>query len=150
MTGPSFPGSNTTAPDSSGNDAVRVVVSDRPTAAEDKYLEWSGAAGSNDNDVIYTSPDVSGYNYHTVTVSGTDSADVYVSVDGVTYDLMSVSLTDDAYDGETTAEAVQHNAARVVTIPTGKTGYFEGKYKRVRVIQDGATDSDAIGAHGNI
>ena len=102
------------------------------------YLEWAGTAGSNDNDVIYTSGDVSMYNYHAITVSGTNSADVYVSVDGTTYDVMSVQLTSDVTTG---------GGIRVITIPTGSTGYFTGKFKNVRVIQDGPTDSDAVGAH---
>ena len=105
------------------------------------YLEWTGTAGAADNAVIYTSSDVSMYNYHTVTVSGTSPADVYVSVDGTTYDLMSVELTDDVTTG---------GGVKVVTIPTGKTGFFTGKFKNVRVIEDGATDSNAVGAHGVI
>ena len=105
------------------------------------YLEWSGTAGAADNAVIYTSGDVSMYNYHTITVSGTSPSDVYVSVDGTTYDLMAVHLTDDVTTG---------GGVKVVTIPTGKTGFFHGKYKNVRVIEDGATDSNAIGAHSVI
>jgi len=105
------------------------------------YLAWTGTAGAADNAVIYTSPDVSMYNYHTITVSGTSPADVYVSHDGTTYDLMAVTLTDDVTTG---------GGIKVVTIPTGKTGFFHGKFKYVRVIEDGATDSNALGAHSVI
>jgi len=105
------------------------------------YLPWTGTAGAADNAVIYTSPDVTTYNYHTFTVSGTNSADVYVSHDGVTYDLMAVTLTDDVTTG---------GGVKVVTIPTGKTGFFKGKFKYIQVLQDGATDANCLGAHSVI
>jgi len=102
------------------------------------YLEWAGTAGAADNAVIYTSTDVSMYNYHTFTVSGTNSADVEVSHDGSTWDVAAVELTDDVTTG---------GGIKVITIPTGKTGVLKGKFKYIRINQDGATDADAVGAH---
>lgn len=102
------------------------------------YLEFQGTAGSADNDVIYQSGDVSMYNHHAITVSGVDNADVYGAVDGTNYVLVSVELTDDVTTG---------GGVKVVTIPPGKTGIVRGKYKKIRVLQDGATTANCIGAH---
>lgn len=105
----------------------------------DSYLEWAGAAGSNDNDLIYTSGDVSRFNYHTIAVTGTDAADVEVTVDGTTWHVVATLLADDVVTG---------GGIAVITVPTGKLGVLRGKFKQIRVRQDGATDADAFGAHG--
>ena len=102
------------------------------------YVSWAGTAGAADNVIIYTSGDISNYNYHTIAVTGTSSSDVEVTIDGTTWHVASVTLIDNV----TTGGGIQ-----VITIPTGKMGYLKGKFKQLRVREDGATDSDAFGAH---
>lgn len=105
----------------------------------DSYQEWAGAAGSSDNDLIYTSGNVSRFNYHTIAVTGTNSADVEVTVDGSTWHVAATLLADDVTTG---------GGVVVITVPTGKLAILKGKFKQIRVRQDGATDADAFGAHG--
>lgn len=105
----------------------------------DVYLEWAGAAGAADNALIYTSGNVSRFNYHTIAVTGTNAADVEVTLDGTTWHVASTLLADDVTTG---------GGIAVITIPTGKLGILRGKFKQIRVRQDGVTDADAFGAHG--
>jgi hypothetical protein len=105
------------------------------------YLAWTGTAGAADNAVIYTSPDVSMYNYHTFTASGTSGCDVEVSHDGTTWDVVAVTLTDDVTTG---------GGIKVITIPTGKSAFLPGKWKYIRVLEDGPTDANCLGAHSVI
>ena len=107
----------------------------------ESYFEWAGTAGAADNAIIYTSGDVSGFNYHTISVTGTDAADVEVSLDGSTWNIVSTLLADDVTTG---------GGVKVITIPTAKLGILHGQFKKIRVRQDGATDADAFGSHGNI
>jgi hypothetical protein len=107
----------------------------------DQYSEWAGTAGAADNALIYTSGNVSEFNYHTISVTGTDAADVEVTVDGSTWNIVSTLLADDVTTG---------GGVKVITIPTGKLGILHGQFKQIRVRQDGATDADAFGSHGNI
>lgn len=109
--------------------------------AGDSYVEWAGTAGAADNALIYTSGNVSRFNYHTISVTGTDPADVEVTLDGSTWNIVSTLLADDVTTG---------GGIKVITIPTGKLGILHGKFKQIRVRQDGATDADAFGAHGSI
>jgi len=113
-------------------------MSESYSNAGDSYLEWAGTAGAADNAVIYTSGDISKFNHHTIAVTGTNSSDVEVTLDGTTWHVASVKLIDDV----TTGGGIQ-----VITIPTGKLGVLTGKFKQLRVKQDGVTDSDAFGAH---
>ena len=116
-------------------------MSETQSFTGDKYFEWAGTAGAADNALIYTSGDVSGFNYHTISVTGTDAADVEVTLDGTTWNLVSTLLADDVTTG---------GGVKVITIPTTKLGILHGQFKQIRVRQDGATDADAFGAHGNI
>ena len=113
-------------------------MSESYSQAGDSYSAWAGTAGAADNAVIYTSGDISKFNYHTIAVTGTSPSDVEVTIDGTTWHVASVTLIDNV----TTGGGIQ-----VITIPTGKMGYIRGKFKQLRVIEDGATDSDAFGAH---
>lgn len=107
----------------------------------DEYLEWAGTAGAADNALIYTSDNISRFNYHTISVTGTNAADIEVTLDGSTWNLIATLLADDVTTG---------GGVKVITIPTAKLGILQGKFKQIRVIQDGATDADAFGAHGSI
>jgi len=106
-----------------------------------KYTEWAGTAGAADNAIIYTSGDVSGFNYHTISVTGTDPADIEVTADGTTWRVAATLLVDDVTTG---------GGIKVITIPTGKMGILQGIFKQIRVRQDGATDADAFGNHGTV
>jgi len=116
-------------------------MSESYSNAGDSYLEWAGTAGAADNAVIYTSGDVSRFNYHTIAVTGTSPSDVEVTLDGTTWHVVATVLADDVTTG---------GGIAVITIPTGKLGILRGKFKQIRVLEDGATDSDAFGAHGII
>lgn len=110
------------------------------------YLEWSGAAGTADNDVIYTSPDVSAYNYHIIENTSGETMDIFVSVDGTNFTTAaaSVELIDDVTTG---------GGVKSITIPTVKTAILKGKFKKIRVDQNGAgtpAAGEVRGAHGVI
>ena len=108
------------------------------------YLEWTGTAGAANNAVVYQNDDVSMYNYHTFTVSGTNRCDIEVSHDGTTWDVIHVKQTD---------SVATLNDADYLLLPyvlTGKTGFIYGKFKHIRVLQDGVTDANCVGAHSVI
>jgi len=107
----------------------------------DQYIEWAGTAGAADNALIYASGNVSRFNYHTIAVTGTNSADVEATIDGTTWHVVATVLADDVTTG---------GGIAVITIPTGKLCILKGKFKQIRVRQDGATDANAFGAHGTI
>lgn len=93
----------------------------------------ASGATQTDNTVIYTSADVTPYNYHIIeNTSTTDPIDVYVSVDGTNYAALAASVT--LHDDVTTGGGI-----KVVSIPAGKIGILTGKYKRIRVLKNGAT-----------
>jgi len=39
---------------------------------------------------------------------------------------------------------------KVLSIPTGKVGVLHGKFRGIRVLQDGTTNANATGAHSVI
>lgn len=122
-------------------EAVRQsVVSDyRGLYPDAWYLEFIGVAGVSDNDVVYTSPDVSAYNVHYIEATA-GTIDVDVSLDGTNWipAVAAVSLV-------TTTPAT-----RVVEAASGVCLELRGKFKKIRVNQKGATASNARGAHGVI
>lgn len=107
-----------------------------------KYLNTAGAryksstetgGATADNTVVYQSDDVSIYNYHAIeNTSTTDPVDVYVSLDGTNYATAAASavLQDDVTTG---------GGIAVITIPVGKVGVVSGRYKKIKVLKDGAT-----------
>jgi hypothetical protein len=101
------------------------------------YLEFTGVAGVSDNDVIYTSPDVSGYNVHYIECTA-GTIDVDVSLNGTNWiaAVAGVSLV-------TTTPGT-----RVIDAASGVCLEIRGKFKAIRVLQKGATASNARGAHG--
>jgi hypothetical protein len=100
------------------------------------YLLITGAAGTNDNDVIYTSGDVSDYDVHYIEcIAGTVSWDI--SFDGVNFvaDAVGSSLKS------------LTSATWVVTIASGGAVRVPGAFKAIRVLQAGATASNARIVH---
>lgn len=82
-----------------------------------------------DNTVVYTSGDISSYNYHTITnTSATDDVDVFVSDDGVNFNGSAAGVT--LHDS---------TGAMVVSIPAGKIGILEGKFFALKVQKNGVT-----------
>lgn len=116
-----------------------VAADFRGPYPESWYLEFLGTAGVLDNDVVYTSPDVSGYNVHYIeAIAGT--IDIDVTLDGTNWipAVAAVSLV-------TTTPAT-----RVVEAASGVCLELRGKFKKIRVLQKGAVASNARGAHGVI
>ena len=113
-------------------------------AGGDLVILGTSVAGSADNAVLYTSPDVSKFNYHIIDNRSGETVDIWVSVDGTNYaqTAASVRLIDDVTTGD---------GVNVIDIATTKTGILRGKFRNVRVIQKGA-GSPAAGeiviAHG--
>jgi len=91
----------------------------------------ASAAGAADNAVLYTSLDVSKYNYHIIENESGATVDVFVSVDGTNYSTAaaSVVLVDDVTTG---------GGIAVIDIADNKIGVLRGKFRKVRVIQKGA------------
>ena len=91
----------------------------------------TSSAGAADNAVLYTSPDVSKYNYHIIENASDETVDVWVSVDGTNYAAVaaSVLLINDVTTG---------GGINVIDLPTDTTGILRGMFKKVRVLQKGA------------
>lgn len=89
-------------------------------------------SGSSDNDVLFTTGDMTRYSACTV-MSTTGAVDVFVSVDGTNFSTAALSLQD---FGATTNDPV------VVTV-AGRVYGFAGKYRTIRVLQNGATAAAA-------
>lgn len=88
--------------------------------------------GANDNDILFTTGDVS--RYDACTIMSTDGAvDVFVSLDGTNYATAALSLQD---MGATSTDPV------LVTTADRVYG-FVLKARRIRVLQNGATAADA-------
>ena len=110
----------------------------------DLVILGASAAGAADNAVLYTSPDVSKFNYHIFDNTSGETVDIWVSVDGTNYaaTAASVELIDDVTTG---------GGIKVIEIATTKTGILRGKFRNVRVIQKGAGEpaaGEVIVAHG--
>lgn len=101
------------------------------------FLPFTGQAGTNDNDVVYTSPDISGYG-RTVIECTAGTVDIEVSVDGTNWN-------------STPPAVLLHDATAVgtfsLTIANGKIGIYVARFKKIRVKQNGATASNARGFH---
>lgn len=109
------------------------------TWPQDRYDDAAGSAGTNDNDVIYASGDVSNYSSHLIEcIAGTVSIDV--SIDGTNW-IQDVAVID------VTATTP---ATRVVTLTSGSMGELIGQFKKIRVLQSGATASNARIAHRGV
>lgn len=95
------------------------------------WLDITSVAGTADDDVLYTSTDITSYDRHIIENESGNAVDVYVSVDGTNYSTAAVSayLIDDVTTG---------GGIKSITIPDNKVGIIEGKFKKLRILQIGA------------
>jgi hypothetical protein len=94
----------------------------------DTAERYMTAAGTNDNDVVIQSEDVSKWDTFQI-MSTAGAMDVFVSLDGTNYATAPMSLQD---MGASTSDPVIVSAANRIY-------GFRGKYAKVRVLQNGAT-----------
>jgi len=95
------------------------------------HIRYYGT-GTNDNDVLFTTGDLS--RYDACTIMSTDGAvDVFVSLDGTNYASYALSLQD---MGATSTDPVLVTAA-------DRVYGFVVKARRIRVLQNGATAASA-------
>ena len=100
----------------------------------DSYLEHSGT-GTGDNTVLFTSGDLSSYNIHMIQASA-GLVDAEVSLDGTTYSpAASIALEDMSSIAPTT---------RVLVTASTNVYMLRGKYKNIRLVQNGATAATAV------
>jgi len=100
------------------------------------WSEFTGSAGTNDNDVVYTSGDISMYNTHYIEATA-GTIDVDVSLDGTNW-IAAVAGRSLVATASTT---------HVVEAASGVALEIKGKFKKLRINQKGATASNARGAH---
>lgn len=96
------------------------------------FAQFTGT-GANDNDVLFTTNDVSRFDAFTL-MSTAGAVDVLTSLDGTTFATAALSLSD---HGATTSDPVVVTAALRVY-------QFRGKFKKVRVLQNGGTAATAF------
>lgn len=135
--------------DADGN-AVEILVSSEGESivqiaannanAQNYYLSAAGTVGVNDNDVVYTSPDVSMYSTHSIECT-VGTVDIQVTLDGTNWNTTQAAVL--LHDDVTTGGGV-----KVLTIAAGKIGSLKGKYKNIRILQNGATASNCRIFHG--
>ena len=97
----------------SGGTATLSVQTDIPAFPSQNNLEAVNVAGAADNDVLYTSSDVSGYNTRLIQNNDTIDIDVEVSMDGIIFIAPPTPLV----------------------IIGNSVGELKGKYKNIRVNQ---------------
>lgn len=95
------------------------------------HIRYYGS-GANDNDVLFTTGDISRYDACTI-MSTTGAVDVFVSLDGTNYATSALSLQD---MGATSTDPVLVTAA-------DRVYGFVVKARRIQVLQNGATAAAA-------
>lgn len=106
----------------------------------DSYLEHSGT-GTGDNTVLFTSGDLSSFNVHMIQ-STVGIVDVEASLDGVNYSpAAKIALEDMASTSPST---------RVLVTVVDQIYMLRGKYKNIRLVQNGATAATATMVSGNL
>ena len=95
------------------------------------HVRYSGT-GANNDDILFTSEDVSQYSGFTL-MSTTGAVDVFVSLDGTNFATAALSLQD---------LGATDNLPVLVTA-AGRVYGFVGKFRKVRVMQNGATAAAA-------
>jgi len=143
VTGVSSASSNLEHVNSTSNALHIHSASSAVSASASWYVVTDGTAGAADNNVIYTSGDISMYDHHVIeNISGAAAAvDVQVSLDGTNYNAtaVAVQLLDDVTTG---------GGVKSLTIAQNKVGVIRGKFKGLRVLQNGAGAANARVAHG--
>lgn len=118
---------------------VAVQYDYRGNPPETKFLQIAAASGVNDNDILFTSPDVSEYNTHYIE-STVGTVDLEVSLDGTNWNTASPPAV------------LLHDATAVgtysLTIGANKIGILNMKVTKFRVRQNGATAATARAASG--
>ena len=99
---------------------------------------FTGAAGTNDNDIIYTSEDISTFNEITIEATA-GTVDIEVSLDGTNYNATPVAVL----LADATAVGTYN-----LTITAGKIGILRMHVKKFRIRQNGAVASNARGLIG--
>lgn len=115
-----------------------VALDYRGLYPESWRLDFVGAAGVNDNDIVYTSPDVSMYNEHYIE-STAGTVDVEICVDGTNFNTATppvMLMTDQTAVGTYAA-----------TVAVNKIGILKMKCKYIRIRQNGASAANARGSH---
>ena len=134
--------------DKNGDPASNVVIADSDLLATEiaskmastDYYEQSGT-GTNDNDVLFTSGNLSAYNVHMIQ-STVGVVDVEVSLDGTNYTPAAKIALEDM--------ASATPATRVLVTVVNQVYMLRGKYKNIRLVQNGATGATASMASGNL
>jgi hypothetical protein len=93
-----------------------------------EILQWTAGTGVNDNDVVIQTNDTSRYDEFMLQ-STAGAMDVFVSLDGTNYSTAALSILD---LGATTSDPVVVTAAN-------RTYAFFGTFRKIRVLQNGAT-----------
>lgn len=98
---------------------------------ENSIVPFVGDAGAADNDVLYTSGDVSNKNYHAIQNASAVAIDVHVTADG-TFNASQ------AAQGVVLNNSLTGDDVTSLTIPANTTGYLLKKVKGIRVDQAAA------------
>lgn len=111
-----------------------VMLATPVQAAEEflgTYVRFTGT-GADDNDVLFTTSDMDRWDA-CLLMSSAGAVDVLVSLDGTNYSTAPLSLQDFG--------ATDMNPVLVTT--TGRVYGFVGKFKYIKVLQNGATAATA-------
>lgn len=114
---------------------VRVASDYRGAYPASYYLEHSGS-NTDDNSVLLTTGDLTNYNEHIIH-STAGAVDVEVTVDGTNW---TSSATAPIAMQDMTATA---SATFVTVTAAGKVYKLIGKFKKIRLVQNGATAATA-------
>jgi len=107
---------------------LSLVAGAATTITEGPNSTLYQGAGINDNDVVIQSNDISRYNAFFL-MSTAGGMDVFVTLDGTNYSSAALSLID---DGAITTDPV-------LVTTSSRIYAFRGKFKAIRVLQNGAT-----------
>ena len=121
------------------NNAALVEVSANNALPEDTYLEYSQAATTPaDNQVIWTSQDLTGYNLHTFKITG---GSVSIQADILGDGTWSADLALRDLGSTTPSTLVLNTPAAVATVQ------LAGHYRNIRMLANGTTTVAATSCH---
>lgn len=96
-------------------------------------VEYYSGSGTNDNDVLFTTGNVEKHSMFTL-LSTTGAVDVFVSLDGTNFSTAALALED---------AGATANGTYVVVTTALRVAKFTGKYRVIRVLQNGGTAAEA-------